>query len=166
MIKTGLSVGGRVSWLVIHMRESYIRSLQLILMHYYFGLYHLKLLYVKLLTLIVQQKIYFTMHNKLSNCFVWVSPSTTDFEFHLLSWRYRRRSSDKNFHLKNTELPKAAAVLKWRWILRLAGDVGFSDRWGMQKHFQAIVWSPKTEKKRSKCYKFFSFTENLHNLTF
>ena len=29
------------------------------------------------------QKCY-TMHNKFSNCFVWVSPSTSDLEFHLL----------------------------------------------------------------------------------
>ena len=27
----------------------------------------------------------YTMHNKFSNCFVWVSPSTSDLEFHLLS---------------------------------------------------------------------------------
>ena len=27
----------------------------------------------------------YTMHNKFSNCFVWVSPYTSDFEFHLLS---------------------------------------------------------------------------------
>ena len=25
------------------------------------------------------------MHNTFSNCFVWVSPSTSDLEFHLLS---------------------------------------------------------------------------------
>ena len=25
------------------------------------------------------------MHNKFSNCLVWVSPSTSDLEFHLLS---------------------------------------------------------------------------------
>ena len=28
---------------------------------------------------------YYTMHNKFSNCFVWVSPSTPDLEIHLLS---------------------------------------------------------------------------------
>ena len=27
----------------------------------------------------------YTMHNKFSNCFVWVSPSTSDLKFHLLS---------------------------------------------------------------------------------
>ena len=30
------------------------------------------------------KKIY-TMHNKFSNCLVWVSPSTSDLKFHLLS---------------------------------------------------------------------------------
>ena len=40
----------------------------------------------------------YTMHNKFSNCFVWVSPSTSDLKFHLLSWRYKRWTSDKNFH--------------------------------------------------------------------
>ena len=28
--------------------------------------------------------IRYTMHNKFSNCFVWVSPSTSDLKFHLL----------------------------------------------------------------------------------
>ena len=27
----------------------------------------------------------YTMRNKFSNCFVWMSPSTLDLEFHLLS---------------------------------------------------------------------------------
>ena len=27
----------------------------------------------------------YTMHNKFSNCFIWVSPSTSDLRFHLLS---------------------------------------------------------------------------------
>ena len=55
----------------------------------------------------------YTMHNKFTNCFVSVSLSTSDLNFHLLSWRYKRRSSDKNFHKKkNTDLPNAAAVLK------------------------------------------------------
>ena len=27
----------------------------------------------------------YTMHSKFSNCFVWVSPSTLNLEFHLLS---------------------------------------------------------------------------------
>ena len=36
---------------------------------------------------------------------------------------------------KNTELPNAAAVLKWRLILRLAGNLGISDYWGKPKPF-------------------------------
>ena len=27
----------------------------------------------------------YTMHNKFSNCFVWVIPPTSDLKFHLLS---------------------------------------------------------------------------------
>ena len=42
----------------------------------------------------------YTMHNKFSNGFVWVSPPSSDLKFHLLSWRYNRRTSDKNFHYK------------------------------------------------------------------
>ena len=40
----------------------------------------------------------YTMHTKFSNCFVCMSPSTSDIKFHLLSCRYKRRTSDKNFH--------------------------------------------------------------------
>ena len=34
--------------------------------------------------LLLSMRLY-TMHNKFSNCFVWLSPSTSDLEFHLLS---------------------------------------------------------------------------------
>ena len=47
---------------------------------------------------------------------------------------------------KNTELPNAAAMLKWRLNLRLAGNVGISDHWGKPKPFQTIFWSLKTKK--------------------
>ena len=39
----------------------------------------------------------YTMHNKFSNCFVWVNPSTSFFKFHFLSCRYKCRSSDNNY---------------------------------------------------------------------
>ena len=42
----------------------------------------------------------YTMQNKFSNCFVWVSPSTLDLKFHFLVQRYKRRSCDKDFHVK------------------------------------------------------------------
>ena len=29
--------------------------------------------------------IIYTMHDKFSNCFVWMNPSTSDLKFHLLS---------------------------------------------------------------------------------
>ena len=41
----------------------------------------------------------YTMHNKFSNCFVWVSPSKSDLKFHFLALRYKRRSPDNNFHV-------------------------------------------------------------------
>ena len=51
----------------------------------------------------------------------------------------------QDFPLKqNTELPNAAAVLKWRLILRLADNVGISDHF--PNHLQTIVWSQKTKK--------------------
>ena len=90
--------------------------------------------------------LFYTMHNKFSNCFVWVSPSTSDLEFHLVSWRYTRRSPDKSIHLKKYQLPNAVTVLKWRLISRLAGNVGTSDIGGSQNRFQTIVCSLKTKK--------------------
>ena len=38
------------------------------------------------------------MQNKFSNCFKWVGPSTSDLKIHLLAWRYKHRSPDKDFH--------------------------------------------------------------------
>ena len=49
--------------------------------------------------------------------------------------KIQARSSDKIFYFKNTELSNAAAVLKLRLILRLAGNVGISDHWGKPKPF-------------------------------
>ena len=54
-IKKGLSAGGRGSCSVY----SVVRKLHLL--HYYFWTYHLKLLYIKLLTLFIQRKIYFIL---------------------------------------------------------------------------------------------------------
>ena len=56
----------------------------------------------------------YTMQNKFSNCFVCVSQSTLDLEFHLLSWRYKRRSFDKNFHLKKYRIIKRSGRAKRR----------------------------------------------------
>ena len=71
-----------------------------------------------------------------------------DFKFYLLSWRYKRRSSDKNFHLDKYGITNAAAVLNWRYILRLAGNVGISDNWGKPKTFSSDCLV--TEKKKSR----------------
>ena len=47
--------------------------------------------------------VIYTMYSKFSDCFVWMSPSTPDLEFHLMLLGYMRRSSDKNFHLKKIQ---------------------------------------------------------------
>ena len=62
-IKKGFSVGGRVSSSVIQCRECYIRSLQLHLMYYHFWTKSLpfNIVVYKLLTLLVQRKIYFIL---------------------------------------------------------------------------------------------------------
>ena len=63
----------------------------------------------------------YTMHNKLSNSFVWVSPSTSDLEFHLLLWRYKRRSSDKIFHLKKYRITKRSSRAKVTFNFKTSG---------------------------------------------
>ena len=60
----------------------------------------------------------YTMHN-FSNCFVWTSPSTTDAVV-----KIQAPIICQEFPLKNTKLPNATPVLKWRYILRLACHVG------------------------------------------
>ena len=55
-IKKGLTAGGRVSCSVyIQLGESYIYCIII------FGLYHLKLLFIKLITLFIQRKTYFIL---------------------------------------------------------------------------------------------------------
>ena len=50
-----------------------------------------RFLYLALVTslsrILVENHMYiiYTMHNKFSNCFVWMNPSTSDLKFHLLS---------------------------------------------------------------------------------
>ena len=65
--------------------------------------------------------VFYTMHNKFSNCFVWVSPSTSDLELHLLSCRYKRRSSDKIFHLKKYRIIKRSSRAKVTFNLKTSG---------------------------------------------
>ena len=63
----------------------------------------------------------YTMHNKFSNCFVWVSLSTSDLEFDLLSWRYKRLSSDKIFHLKKNRITKRSGRAKVMFNFKTSG---------------------------------------------
>ena len=76
----------------------------------------------------------YTIHNKFSNCFVRVSPSTSDLKFHLLSWRYKRRTSDKNFHLKKYGITKRSGRAKVTLSFKSRGNVGISDHWGEAKN--------------------------------
>ena len=49
--------------------------------------------------------------------------------------------------LKDTELPNA--VLKWRQILRLAGNVDISDHWGKPKPFSSGCLVTENQKKKA-----------------
>ena len=73
---------------------------------------------------------------------------------------YKRRSSDKIFHFKkNTELPNAAAVVKWRSILRLAGNVGISDHLGKPKPFSNDCLVTENQKSKADSAIFWIFSE-------
>ena len=98
------------------------------------------------------------MHNKFSNCFVWVSPSTSDLEFHLMSYKIQAPIIWQDFTLKNTELPNKAAVLKWRLILRLAGNVGISDQWGKPKPFSNDCLVTENQKSIANSAIFWTFS--------
>ena len=63
----------------------------------------------------------YTMHNKFSNCFVWVSPSTSDLEFQLRLWRYKHQSSDKIFHFKKYRITKRRGRAKVTFNFKTSG---------------------------------------------
>ena len=63
------------------------------------------------------------------------------------------------FHLKNTELPNAAAVLKWRLILRLVGNVGISDHWGKLKQFSNDCLVTENQKNIANAAIFWTLSE-------
>ena len=60
---------------------------------------------------------------------------------------------------KNTELPNAAAVLKWRLILRLAGDVGISDHLEKPKPFPNDCLVTENQKSIANAAIFWTFSE-------
>ena len=64
-IKKGLSAGGRVSCSVIRLRESYIYCIIIL------DFYHLKLLYIKLLTLFIQRKIYIILKEEKESSYLF-----------------------------------------------------------------------------------------------
>ena len=66
----------------------------------------------------------------------------------------------KRFSIKkDTELPNTAAVLKWRLILRLAGNVGISDHWGKPKPFSNDCLVTENEKSIANAAIFWTFSE-------
>ena len=60
---------------------------------------------------------------------------------------------------KNTELPNAAPVLKWRLILRLAGNEGISDHWGKPKPFSNDYLVTENQKSIANAAIVWTFSE-------
>ena len=86
-----------------------------------------------------QNLLIYTLHNKLAIVlYGWAHPD----QISSFTCCHEDTSADHLTRfsiLKNTELANEAAVLKWRLILRLAGNVGISDHWGSRSYFQTIV---------------------------
>ena len=57
------------------------------------------------------------------------------------------------------KLPNAAGVLKWRQILRLAGNVGISDHWGKPKPFSSNCLVKENQKSIANAAIFWTFSE-------
>ena len=64
---------------------------------------------------------------------------------------------------KNTELPNAATVLKWRLILRLAGNVGISDHWGKPNPFSNGCMVTENQKSIANAAIFLNFLRELQD---
>ena len=62
----------------------------------------------------------YTVQNKFSNCSVCVIPNLSGFHFQCIATRYERRSSEKEFLVKNQECSIAAVVLAFQFF-RAAG---------------------------------------------
>ena len=60
---------------------------------------------------------------------------------------------------KNTELPNAAAVLKWRLILRLAGNVGISGHLGEPKPISNDWLVTENQKSTANAAILWTFSE-------
>ena len=61
----------------------------------------------------------YTMQNKFSNCFLYVSDSPHQaFYGQIIASRYMRRSLEKEFPVKNQECSVAAFVPEWCQFLR------------------------------------------------
>ena len=70
------------------------------LQRFYFAMINIPIHKIDYSTEGVLIRFNYTMHNKFSNCFVWVSPSKSELKFHFLAYRYKRRLPDINFHVK------------------------------------------------------------------
>ena len=60
----------------------------------------------------------------------------------------------------------AAAVLKWRSILRLASNVGISDHWGKPKPFSNDCLVTENQKMHSQCCNFLNFLREIKDQVF
>ena len=77
----------------------------------------------------------------------------------------------QEFPFKNTELPNAAAMLKWRLILGLVGNVGITDHRGKPKPFSSDCLVTENQRSIANAALFWTFLENFkgpsfHNLKF
>ena len=96
----------------------------------------------------------YTMHNKFSNCFIWVSQSTSYLKFQI-----EVPNIWQEFPFKNTKLQNAAAVLKCHQILRLAGNVGISGHLGKLKAFSSDCLVTENQKNIANAAIFWTFSE-------
>ena len=118
-----------------------------------------------LLTKVLYICIY-TMHNKFSNCFVWVSPSTSELKVNLLSLRYKRRSSDKVFHFKKYRITKRNGRAKSTFNFKTSGSRGYFWSLGEAETIFKRLFGHWKPKKHSKCSNFLNFLREIKDEVF
>ena len=87
--------------------------------------------YLLSLTLIVT---FYTMHNKFSNCYVWVSPPTSNLKF-IFCHEDSFADHLTRFSIKKYRITKRSGRAKVTFNLRLVGNVRISDHWEKPKPF-------------------------------
>ena len=95
------------------------------------------------------------MHNKQSNLFCIGAPTHVRSQVSFAGMKIQAP-----IIWQDTELPNAV-VLKWRYIFRLAGNVGISDHLGKTKPFSSDFLVTENQKKHSKCCNFFYLSQRI-----